>query len=112
AATLQLSSTPSPVRFLRILMTESSNTCDSHGSNDPRNCVGYAIDELYIGTTTTDGQFHDVVRHTADQEQTTSYCSSVNPWHEPSDLRSTAQAQVGFDLFFTSGVISVLPAMS
>ena len=111
SATLQLSSTPLPVRFLRILMTESSNTCDSHGSSDPRNCVGYAIYELYIGTVTPDGEFHDVVRHTADQEQTTTYCSSVDPWHEPSDLRSTKQAQVGFDLFFTSGVTRGLPAM-
>src|SRR5271154_5238399 len=111
SATLQLSSTPLPVRFLRILMTESSNTCDSHGSADPRNCVGYAIYELYIGTTTADGKFHDVVRHTADQEQTTTYCSSVDPWHEPSDLRSTKQAQLGFDLFFKSGVTRGLPAM-
>jgi hypothetical protein len=111
SANLQLTSTPLPVRFLRILMTESSNTCDSHGSTDPRNCVGYAIYELYIGTTTPDGKFHDVVRHTADQEQTTTYCSSVDPWHEPSDLRSTKQAQVGFDLFFASGVTRGLPAM-
>jgi len=111
SATLQLSTTPLSVRFLRILMTESSNTCDAHGSSDPRNCVGYAIYELYIGTTTADGKFHDVVRHTADQEQTTTYCSSVDPWHEPSDLRSTKQAQVGFDLFFTSGVTRGLPAM-
>jgi hypothetical protein len=35
----------------------------------------------------------------------------VDPWHEPSDLRSTKQAQVGFDLFFTSGVTRGLPAM-
>ena len=31
------------VRYLRIWMTESSNTCDTHGSADQRNCVGYAI---------------------------------------------------------------------
>jgi F5/8 type C domain len=110
-ATIQLASNPMPVRFLRIWMTESSNTCDSHGSSDPRNCAGYAIYELYIGTTTADGKFHDVVRHTPDQEQTTTYCSSVDPWHEPSDLHSTKQAQVGFDLFFTSGVTRGLPAM-
>jgi hypothetical protein len=109
--TLRLSPTPLPVRYLRIWMTESSNTCDSHGSSDPRNCAGYAISELYVGTTTADGAFHDVVRHTADQEQTTTYCSSVDPWHEPSDEGSTAQAQVGFDLFFTSGVTRGLPAM-
>ncbi|MGA8407441.1 MAG: discoidin domain-containing protein [Candidatus Acidiferrales bacterium] len=110
-ATIRLATGPMPVRFLRIWMTESSNTCDSHGSSDPRNCAGYASYELYIGTTTADGEFHDVVRHTADQEQTTTYCSSVDPWHEPADLRSTKQAQVGFDLFFTSGVTRGLPAM-
>ena len=110
-ATLGLSDSPISVRYLRILMTESSNTCDSHGSADPRNCVGYTIRELYIGTTTADGAFHDIVRHTADQEQTTTYCSSVDPWHEPSDLISTKQAQVGFDLFYSSGVTRGLPAM-
>ena len=122
AETLRLSDHPLPVRHLRIWMTESSNTCDPRASSshsesgsdpksDPRNCVGYAIDELYIGTTTADGDFHDIVRHTPDQEQTTTYCSSVDPWHEPSDLISTRQAQVGFDLFFTSGVTRGLPAM-
>ena len=111
AATLQLAADAIAVRFLRILMTESSNTCDSHGSSDPRNCAGYAISEIYAGTTTADGKFHDIVRHTPDQEQTATYCSSVDPWHEPSDLHSTSQAQVGFDLFFTSGVTRGLPAM-
>src|SRR5579863_626167 len=109
--TIRLSPMPVPVRYLRIWMTESSNTCDSHGPSDPRNCVGYAISELYVGTTTADGAFHDIVRHTADQEQTTTYCSSVDPWHEPSDEGSTTQAQVGFDLFFTSGVTRGLPAV-
>ena len=96
-------------------MTESSNTCvadgGADGKSDPRNCVGYAIRELYLGTSTEDGAFHDILRHTADQEQTTTYCSSVDPWHQPSDLGSTKQAQMGFDLFFTSGVTRGLPAM-
>ena len=99
------------VRFVRIWMTESSNTCNADGPGDPRNCVGYAIREIYLGTTSEDGTFHDILRHTADQEQTTTYCSSVDPWHEPSDLDSTTQAQMGFDLFFTSGVTRGLPAM-
>ena len=110
-ATIRLSGTPIPVRFVRIWMTESSNTCDADGPGDPRNCVGYSIRELYLGTTTDDGAFHDVLRHTPDQEQTATYCSSVDPWHRPSDLGSTKQAQVGFDLFFTSGVTRGLPAM-
>jgi F5/8 type C domain len=109
--TIRLVSAPATVRFIRIWMTESSNTCDADGPGDPRNCVGYAIRELYLGTTTDDGAFHDSLRHTADQEQTTTYCSSVDPWHAASDLGSTRQAQVGFDLFFTSGVTRGLPAM-
>ena len=109
--TIQFVPAPMPVRFIRILMTESSNTCDSHGPADPRNCVGYAISEIYAGTTTPDGAFHDIIRHTPDQEQTTTYCSSVDPWHEPGDLLTTRQAQVGFDLFYTSGVTRGLPAM-
>ncbi len=113
--TLRLSSKPVSVRFLRIWMTESSNTCNADGGpdakSDPRNCAGYAIRELYLGTVTKDGLFHDILRHTPDQEQTTTYCSSVDPWHRPSDLGSTKQAQMGFDLFFTSGVTRGLPAM-
>jgi len=109
--TIRLNSTALPARYLRILMTASSNTCDADGSSDPRNCVGYAIREIYAGTTSEDGEFHDVLRHTTDQEQTTTYCSSVDPWYEPSNLGSTKQAQVGFDFFYTSGVTRGLPAM-
>ena len=122
--TIRLSGNPVAVRFLRLWMTESSNTCagtaDSQKpesqkpqsqKNDPRDCVGYAIRELYLGNSTDDGEFHDILRHAPDQEQTTTYCSSVDPWHEPSDLGSTKQAQMGFDLFFTSGVTRGLPAI-
>ena len=111
SATIRLSLTPIPVHFVRMWMTKSSNTCDSHGSADPRNCVGYAIKELYLGTTTPDGAFHDVLRHTKDQAQTTTYCSSVDPWHQSSDRTTTKQAQLGFDFFYTSGVTRGLPAM-
>jgi hypothetical protein len=109
--TIRLSAEPLPVRFVRIWMTESSNTCDSHGSADPRNCVGFAINELSLGTTTLDGHLHDLIRHTPDQEQTTTYCSSVDPWHSSADLPTTKQAQLGFDLFYSSGVTRALPAM-
>src|SRR5262249_35785087 len=97
--------------FVRIWMTESSNTCDADGPGDPRNCIGYAIREIYLGTTTDDGVFHDIMRHTPDQEQTATICSSVDPWHEPSDLGATTEAQVGFDIFFNSGVTRGMPAM-
>jgi len=109
--TVRLNNAPMSARYLRIWMTESSNTCDADGSGDPRNCVGYAIREFYLGTSSASGEFHDILRHTPDQEQTATYASSVDPWHQPSDLGSTKQAQVGFDLFYTSGVTRGLPAM-
>ncbi|PYX01278.1 MAG: glycosyl hydrolase family 5 [Acidobacteria bacterium] len=109
-ATLRLASSPMPVRYLRIWMTESSNTCDSHGSSDRRNCVGFAIREIYLGTMSEDGKFYDLIRHTADPDQTTTYCSSVDPWHEPQDINDKRD-QVGFDLFYTSGYTRKLPAM-
>jgi hypothetical protein len=72
--------------------------------------VGYAIREIYIGTAAADGRFHDLVRHTADPDQTTAYCSSVDPWHEPGDIQDKGD-QVGMDLFYTSGYTRGLPAM-
>jgi hypothetical protein len=109
-ATLQLSRAPIRTRFVRIWMIESSNTCDTHGSADRRNCLGYAIRELYLGTVTPDGAFHDLIRHTADRAQTNTLCSSVDPWHEGSVINDRRD-QVGFDLFYTSGITRGLPAM-
>ncbi|HEX4006813.1 MAG TPA: discoidin domain-containing protein [Acidobacteriaceae bacterium] len=106
-----LTEIPIRTRYLRIWMTASSNTCAAPGSNDPRDCVGYAIKELYLGTTSKDGVFHDLVRHTADQEQTTTYASSTDPWHTSQSAVNPHEAQVGFDLFFQSGVTRGLPAM-
>ncbi len=110
SATLNLSSNPIAVRYLRIWMTESSNTCDDHGSSDRRNCVGFAIREIYLGTMSAAGKFYDLVRHTADPDQTTTYCSSVDPWHESHDVNDKRD-QVGFDLFYTSGYTRGLPAV-
>ncbi len=109
--TLPLNSMPLPVRFLRIWMTESSNTCDTHGSADRRNCVGFAIREFYIGTANANGEFQDAARHTPDQDQTTTWCSSIDPWHEPANFDPRVHDQVGLDLFYTSGVTRGLPAM-
>lgn len=81
--TIRLASSPIPVRWIRIWMTQSSDTCDSDGSSDRRNCVGYAIRELYVGNLGAKGELHDILRHTPDQDQTPTYCSSVDPWHEP-----------------------------
>lgn len=109
--TIPLSRSTVQVRFVRISMTESSNTCDDHGSADRRNCAGYAIRELYLGSKDQAGEFHDAIRHEAGPEQTATYCSSVDPWHSASDLNEKGGDQTGFDLFYTSGVTRGLPAM-
>ncbi len=114
--TLGLGASPVTTRYVRIVMTSSSNTCDSHGSADRRNCVGYAIRELYLGTLDEKGDFKDLLHHSPDQKQTLTLCSSVDPWHEPSDLyvapdRMESGDQPGFDLFFTSGITRGLPAI-
>jgi len=114
--TLDLASSPVNTKFIRILMTQSSNTCDTHGSSDIRNCVGYAIRELYLGTIDDKGEFTDLLHHSPDQKQTLTLCSSVDPWHQASDLyvapdRMESGDQPGFDLFFTSGITRGLPAI-
>src|SRR5256885_2263113 len=76
--TLRLAPTAVPTKFVRILMSQSSNTCDTHGSNDRRNCLGYAIKELYLGTLDENDELHDLVHHSADQRQSLTYCSSVD----------------------------------
>lgn len=114
-STIDLGSTVS-TKYVRLWMTRSSNTCDTHGSADRRNCVGYAIHELYLGTVTEKAEFNDLIHHSPDQKQTLTLCSSVDPWHEPSDLfvapdRMESGDQPGFDLFFTSGITRGLPAI-
>ena len=113
--THQLDAYPVETRFVRVMMTESSNTCDSHGESDRRNCIGYAIKEVYLGTM-QNGDFKDLLRHSPDQKQSFTFCSSIDPWHEKSDLyvapdRMESGDQVGMDLFFTSGITRGMPAM-
>ena len=114
--TLALDRSVIKTSFVRVVMTQSSDTCDTHGSADPRNCVGYAIRELYLGTQGSNGEFKDLMQHSPDQKQTLTFCSSVDPWHEPSDLyvapdRMESGDQPGFDLFYTSGITRNLPAI-
>jgi hypothetical protein len=115
SVTLKLAEAPIQTSYVRIWMTESSDTCDSHGARDPRNCVGFAIRELYAGTLAAGraGPLVDLVHHSADQRQTATHCSSIDPWHASSDLHAEGDEvdQTGLDLFYTSGITSRLPAI-
>lgn len=109
--TLKLGGAPVKTRYVRVLMTESSNTCDEHGSQDVRNCIGYAIQQIAIGTIAANNTFSEVPKGAG--EQLTTYCaSSIDPWHSAEDVRDDGFYQhTGFDTFFTSGITNNLPAM-
>ncbi len=109
--TLKVTETPVSTRYLRVLMTESSNTCDEHATDDVRNCVGYAIQQITAGTIDAHGDFIEVPKDP--KARRTTYCvSSIDPWHSADDVNdSGAYQHVGFDLFFTSGLTNKLPAM-
>jgi hypothetical protein len=107
--TLHFTQPPTPMRYIRIWMTRSSNS--SRDNHDPRNSAGYAIRELYAGSLTRDGEFVDLITHRPDGNQTATSASSVDPWHAASDMDPLAGDQTGMDLFYTSGITNNLPAM-
>lgn len=107
-AKLKLSQKLVNVEFVRVLMTASSNTCDSHGSSDRRNCLGFAVREVYLGFN-SGGKFTDLMHHSADGYQTATYASSVDPWHDPKGIATDDGEQPGFDLVYKSGLTQGLP---
>ena len=108
---LKLTETPVSTQYVRVLMTESSNTCDEHGSDDVRNCVGYAIREIRVGGVDSSGAFIEMQKNIG--ERPTTFCSSsIDPWHSAADVNATGGYQhSGFDIFFSSGLTNNLPAM-
>ena len=109
--TLKLSGVPVSTRFLRILMTQSSNTCDEHGADDVRNCIGYAIQQIATGTNNKAGTFIETAKGPA-EKRTTYTVSSIDPWHSAADVNDGGNYQhSGFDIFFASGLTNNLPAM-
>jgi hypothetical protein len=109
--TLKLDASPVPTRYLRVFMTESSNTCDEHGAEDVRNCVGYAIQQIQAGTVDGKGEFLEVTK-TPTEKLTTFCASSIDPWHSAADVNDSGSYEhTGFDLLFTSGLTNNLPAI-
>jgi len=109
---LRLADTSVTTQYLRIWMTESSNTCDEHGSDDVRNCVGYAIREIRAGSVDASGAFVDAVSSATGQQAPRYVSSSIDPWHAATGVNASGGGQhSGFDVFFTSGLTNNLPAM-
>ena len=133
---LKLSDQPIATRFVRVLMTQSSNTPDTHGADDIRNCVGYALQTLSVGTIDADGKYS--IAYPANgvepgpakgrgvrggganaafpgsaEDAGGSFCaSSIDPWHESDNLITGGGDQYnGMDSFFTSGLTMGHPAL-
>ena len=109
-AVLRLAQDPIPVRFLRVLMEESSGTAPP-SAQDPRDALGYAVREVYLGILDAADQLRDVVRHAARHDgQTRFFVSSTDPWHRASDLDPEVE-QAGIDRVFASGLTRGLPML-
>ncbi len=93
--------------FVRVLMGTSSHTCDGP-SSDIRDCLGYAIREMYVGDT-TNGTFVDDVHHGNETVQSTTYVSSNDPAEDASSVRQFDQP--GIDEVYNSGANQGLPVM-
>ncbi|HEY6466147.1 MAG TPA: discoidin domain-containing protein [Candidatus Acidoferrales bacterium] len=110
SVTLKLSDKLISTRYVRVVMTQSNNQPGPHGNDDVRHRVGYAIYQVYVGKLEADGKFADFVRHSANRQQTATYCSSTDPWHSVENL-SPRGDQTGWDIFYTSGITNNLPAL-
>jgi hypothetical protein len=114
-------SAPVNTRFIRVVMDQSSGTCDTHGPSDPRNCIGYAIDELYAGMLDEHGQLQDRIVHSrcggnpvskhCNPHQTIVFVSSIDPWHGDADRVRNGQDQPGLDVIARNPISRGLPVM-
>jgi hypothetical protein len=107
---VRLSGEARSVRFLRILMSQSSRRA-AQPSNDIRDRLGFAIREINVGRIDGNGRFHDYVRHMPDRhKQTVIYVSSTDPWHRAEDIDYKIE-QPGLDFILTSELTSHLPVL-
>jgi hypothetical protein len=107
--TLRLAGAPVRARFVRILMSAGSHTAPA-GSHDLRDRLGYAIREVYAGTLTFAGRFHDALDHRPDKGQSRIYVSSTDPWHRASDL-NRGYEQPSFQTVLHSGLTGGHPLL-
>ncbi|HLW35564.1 MAG TPA: hypothetical protein VKS98_07885 [Chthoniobacterales bacterium] len=107
---LRLCGTPRPVQFVRVFLSESSET-NAGSTTDIRDRLGFAIREINLGVTDRQNRFMDQIRHAAKHEdQTTIYVSSTDPWHRASDIDYKTE-QPGLDLILTSALTNRLPVL-
>jgi len=109
--TIRIAPSPIMVRKLRVLMSVSSGASPAETS-DPRDKMGFAVQEIGAGTIDAAGIFHDAVHHAPNRKgQTLVWVSSTDPWHRASD-RDDNTEQPGLDLAFRSGLTNGKPMLT
>ncbi len=109
-ALLKLADAPLTVRYVRIVLNQSSGTGPKN-SKDIRDRLGFAIREIYLGTVDGRGRLRDAMDHgTGRYKQNDIYVSSTDPWHRAID-RDPETEQPGFDFIFKSGLTNGLPML-
>lgn len=107
---IQLCGTPRPVQFVRVAMSDSSET-SVQPSADVRDRLGFAIREINLGVADKEDPFIDQIRHAPKHEdQTVVYVSSTDPWHRPSDIDFKTE-QPGLDFILSSALTNRLPVL-
>lgn len=108
--TIRLAAQALATRFVRILMSKSSQT-SSATRGDVRDRLGFAVYEVGLGTIDGAGHFVDEVRHAPDRHaQTTIYVSSTDPWHRAVDIDRRVE-QPGVDFILNSQLTRGLPVL-
>ena len=106
----RLTDAPISVRFVRVLMTQSSEM-GTEQSDDIRDRLGYAVREIGLGTVDKHGRFNDQIRHAPDRsKQTIIYVSSTDPWHRSGDIDYRIE-QPGLDFVLASELTNRLPVL-
>jgi hypothetical protein len=99
-----------PVRFVRVVMGQSSQT-SARRANDIRDRLGFAIREIELGSVNAQDLFHDYVHHAPDRyRQTVIYVSSTDPWHRAEDIDYKIE-QPGLDFILRSALTNRLPVL-
>jgi hypothetical protein len=107
---IRLCSKALPVRFVRVVMTRSSQT-STRISDDIRDRLGFAIREIELGSIDNHGHFHDYIRHAPHRYgQTVIYVSSTDLWHRAEDIDYKIE-QPGLDFILKSELTNRLPVL-
>ncbi len=97
------------VRFIRVILQQSSHSSEDRTSKDPRDRTGFAVREIEIGKLEK-SVLRDAVTHRPTNLQTPIYTSSTDPWHREIDLDRNTE-QPGFDLIFKSPLSTGRPML-